>query len=307
MPPTRTSNRLTELPGLTPTAPRDTQRHILSRNSTTEATARSPQRKMSLTNRTLVFLLGFLLIPAMAAADSILDPNGVVIINGNTVVPANTPVHLPAGSVTHIFFYDGLAVVAVTTPPVPVGANNQPNPNLPRIQLPPPPPPPGGGPVPPGPVIQIPQPEHVKSVVTVNGNVTVTYDDGSTATVPGTFLSPGTSPAPGVPTSFDLDPGTGTPGLTPTQARDLFTTFVNDPDLTADLGYSLNLSDFVYDFGGKANFPLWAGPLSFVYPDGTTEQAFLNPVPEPSTWLTLFSGCIGVWVVAWRQRRTRTL
>jgi len=253
-----------------------------------------------------VFVFGLLVGPRTALADGI--SGGAIIINGSSVVPIDTPVSLSAGSVTHIFTYvlpgGGIvAIAAVTTPPPPAGANNQPNPNVPAIQLPPPPPPPGGGPVPPGPVIQIPQVNHVVSKVQNGGYVTVTYDDGATATVPGTLLNPGTSPAPGTPTSFDLEPGTGMIGWPPAEADLVFTDFVNDPNLTADLGYSLTLSDFSYNFSGSADFTAWTGPITFTYPDSAAEQVSLSETPEPASAVLWLSGLAGIQLLRCNRRR----
>jgi hypothetical protein len=260
------------------------------------ATERPRRRGRTLTMRCLVFALtcfSLLLSPRAAVADGLI---AVVIINGNTIVGPGVPISLPPGSVTHIFNYPGISIVSITTPGgAPPGANPQPNPNVPAIQLPPPPPPPVGPPAP-GPVITIPQPDRVKSIVTKDGMVTVTYKDDGQVTLPGTLLNPGTSPAPGTPTSFDFDEGTPGPGLAPADAENAFTQFIDDPDVTADLGYSLTLADFDYDFAGSIDFPDWTGPLTYEYPDGTTEQVVFGETPEPGSELLLLTalGAIGL-------------
>lgn len=245
-------------------------------------------------------------VGSYALGDSLTgDPLAAVVINGTSVVPENTPFTVPPGSVTHIFFYDGFAIAAVTTPNAnpPAGAKNQPDPTKPRIQLPPPPPPfPPPIIPPPGHIIQIPQPENVRSISQVLFQVVVIYNDGSTATVPGTYLSPGTPNPPGNFLSTTITPGTGLSGLPPSAALTLFTQFVNDPDLTAELGYPLTLSDFAYNFSGTTDFPIWTGPTTFEYPDGTTEEAAFSAVPEPTT----FAGaalCLIVLGARIRQKR----
>ena len=86
-----------------------------------------------------------------------------------------------------------------------------------------------------GVTFQIPDAGNVASVVQNGGSVTVTYNDGSTATVPGTLLPPGSPvppPAPAETPSGPVEPPGPPPDLAP-----LENALVNDAWIPDFLGF----------------------------------------------------------------------
>lgn len=246
-------------------------------------------------------LCAFLCIASSLYADGIYEPAVVVVWNGSHAqsMQPGTGIPVPAGSKVDVTSWNGHTVISITTPgdaaPGGGGGGGGAVPGLdqnnPRIQSHN------------GTTYEIPNPDDVDKVEQQGDTVKVTYKDGSTAEVPGTYLPPGT-PNPSTPNENEAELEFPDPEL------DM------DPDFYDDL-----LGEDWFDdiFGGDLEIDDFNDPLNpqdppdlYIIKPGPTIDSFfdvffeldfpsvqgtdvlrLSSIPEPTTLILLAIGLAG--------------
>jgi hypothetical protein len=141
-----------------------------------------------------------------------------------------------------------------------------------------------------GQVIEIPDGDNIDSVTESDGKVTVTYKDGSTATVPGKHLPPGEPN----PTEAAKDDGEVAPDSESTTTGAEAQQVIEDvlgQDYAEDLfGGPIDISDFAF----PDPFPIGQGLINIDYPDGSRDTIAVSPVPVPAAFWMLSTALIGL-------------
>jgi hypothetical protein len=209
---------------------------------------------------------------------------------------------IPAGAVYALDEVPGTGVEVVLSslPGLPApdpGAVPGPNVSVPSITTPS------------GTTIEIPDAGNVSSITQNGGSVTVTYNDGATATVPGTYVPPGSAlPAP-PPANQPVGPPA--PPLNPAVQNDVDNSLIDDAWVQDFLGGELEPeADFFPPVPQGSNVPF--NSFFDVYVDlylgqaDTIVQRATGPTPESGTGVYLLLGaaaCFGTILFGRMKRR----
>jgi len=236
--------------------------------------------------RTTLAILGVLLAAAAAAPTVLAGPiNAMPVLvaywDGSNLIPIGpgSSYVIPAGALYAMDELSGVGLIlsasAGTDSPDPGPPATVPgfNVSVPSITLPN------------GTTISIPDAGNIASIVQNAGSVTVTYKDGSTATVPGTYVPPG-SPPPSQPAPAQTPTGPPFPPPTSQFQAPLATELVNTPWISTFLGAPLK----------PTNVP---SNLSSMFFDSDTViqrgvEVDFNGTPEPATVMLTLFGLIAV-------------
>jgi hypothetical protein len=247
----------------------------------------SAAKLMPLLVSTFMFAMAGVAVGQDAAPISVLYWDGSLLI----VIGPTSGYVIPAGATYAMDEVDGTGLLLASMP----GTSSPeivpgPNTSVPSITTP------GGT------TFQIPDAGNVASIVQKGASVTVTYKDGATATVPGTYNPPGSLPplpAPAEQVGGELWPDPTDQQVTPLQIELSSATWVRDfldgtlppADLPSDTDLKNNL------FNGSFNFFVPGQP-------GNTDTIVqrITSTPEPAT-LTLFG--LGLAAAGLRIRRRR--
>ncbi len=209
------------------------------------------------------------------------EPASVLYWDGSSlnVIGPTSGYLIPAGATYAIDEVAGVALLLATLP--------DPTTSVPSITTPS------------GVTFQIPDAGNVASVVQNGGSVTVTYNDGSTATVPGTLLPPGSPvppPAPAETPSGPVEPPGPPPDLAP-----LENALVNDAWIPDFLGFQPTDTMLPSDTDLKDN--LFDGSVGWTTADQSGEMTLTTP--EPSSLALLGIGAVSLLVCDWRRRMAK--
>jgi hypothetical protein len=240
------------------------------------------------------FLTGLVLLAALASAScAIAEPILVIYWDGsalNTIGPSSGFI-IPAGSIYAIDELNGAGLIlAAPDPGSPYPSISTPN----------------------GITFQIPDSGNVSSIDQNGGSVTVTYNDGATATVNGQYVPPGGSPPPPSPAPAQQLVGPALPPDPSLQAP-IQNALQNDPWIPQFLGISGGAFNSALDVYIDIQVPTnnlfdsyteISPPPPPPTPSGDTDTIIqrLPKTPEPGT-LTLI--CLGLAAAAKRFRRRR--
>jgi len=225
-------------------------------------------------------LISCVLMAAFASVSfAIAEPISVLYWDGTSLIPIDPSAGyvIPAGATYAIDEMDGVGLVLAASPGTsapPDGTVPGPNVSNPSITTPS------------GNTFEIPDAGNVSSIVQNGGSVTVTYNDGATATVPGTYVPPGSSPPAPAPAQEPFGPPA--PGPNPPLQSAVANDLLNDAWIAGFLGGALKPADVPTDLSSH----LFDGTVLFQGNTDTIVQRM--PVPETSSTLALLLMSFGI-------------
>jgi len=225
-------------------------------------------------------VIGFIAVSPSHA--DMYEPSATIIWDGNTVEPVDiggAGVTIPAGSTYELASWDEHLVVKVNTS----GAPQPLNVHTVIVSSH-------------GQEFNIPDSGNVSSAVDHgDGSVTVTYDDGSSVTVPGELKAPG---QPAAPTTADAD--LAADPLSPPEPAEQIESFFDvffEQDWVEDM-FGGPLPEGALDGFYVDPFPLGYGPVCLSYAQGTI--CIQSQIPCPGA---VVLGAIGLASTLWFRRR----
>jgi len=210
---------------------------------------------------------------------AIAEPISVLYWDGSSLIPIDpsSGYVIPAGATYAIDEMNGAGLVLAASPGTsapPDGTVPGPNVSNPSIKTPS------------GNTFEIPDAGNVSSIVQNGGEVTVTYNDGATATVPGTYVPPGSSPP--APASAQEPFGPPAPGPSPPLQAAVADDLVNDAWIAGFLGGALKPAEVPSDLTSH----LFDSTVLFQGNTDTIVQRM--SVPDPSSTLALLLMSLGI-------------